>query len=159
MKKLMIAASAALCAAVSFGDGIVSSDTVGYQKLTVVGGGGITWAVSTLKQIDNTLANQTLGSFVVPTDQGFLSGDSIILEIYDETGTLEGAYSFVDEANTSTYGLTDTGWYPLEKMQQWEATDADLSNDVPVAAGKMVVITSGEADTTLTLPNPMAAQN
>ena len=158
MKKLMIAASAALCAAVSFGDGIVSSDTVGYQKLTVVGD-GVTWAISTLKQIDNTLANQTLGSFVIPTDQGFLSGDSIILEIYDETGTLEGAYSFVDEANTSTYGLTYPGWYPFEKMQQWEATDADLSNDVPVAAGKMVVITSAEADTTLTLPNPMAAQN
>ena len=95
-------------AAVSFGDGIVSSDTVGYQKLTVVGG-GVTWAISTLKQMDNTLANQTLGSFVIPTDAGFVSGDTLVLEIYDETGSLEGAYSFVDEGNAALYNLTNPG--------------------------------------------------
>ena len=119
-------------------------------------GGGITWALSTFKQIDKELAGQTLASFALPTDQGFFSGDSIILEIYNENGSLDGDYSFVDEANTGTYGLTKTGWYPLEKMQNWEATDDDCANEsVEIPAGKMVIITSGEADTTLTLPNPM----
>ena len=41
-------------------------------------------------------------------------------------------------------------------MQEWTATDADCANEtVPIPAGKMVVITSGEADTTLTLPSPL----
>lgn len=128
---------------------------MGYQTQTVVGS-GVTWALSTFKQIDKDLTAQTLGSFAIPTDQGFGSGDTIVLEIYDETGSLEGAYSFVDEDNAVGYGLSNTGWYPLEKMQQWEATDADCANEtVAVPAGKMVIIVSGEADTTLTLPNPM----
>ena len=127
-----------------------SPSVVGYQTQTAVGNNGITWALSTFKQIDKELSAQTLGSFVLPTDQGFGSGDTIVLEIYDETGTLEGAYSFVDEDNASLYGLTNPGWYPLEKMQNWEATDADLSNDVVVPFGKGVIITSGEADADLT---------
>jgi hypothetical protein len=102
-----------------------------------------------------SLDNQTLGSFALPTDQGFSSGDSIVLEIYNSAGSLEGAYSFVDEANCAGYGLTNPGWYPLSAMQEWTATDDDLSNNLPIASGKMVIITSAEADTTLTLPSPL----
>ena len=98
---------------------------------------------------------QTLASFSIPTDQGFLSGDSIMLEIYDETGSQTGAYSFADEANASLYGLSAPGWYPLEAMQYWTVTDEDCANDVTIPSGKMVVITSFEADTTLTLPSPL----
>ena len=135
---------------------LAKTSVVGYQTQTAVGNNGITWALSTFKQIDKALSAQTLASFVLPTDQGFTSGDSIILEIYDETGSLEGTYSFVDEDNAATYGLTSPGWYPLEKMQNWEATDEDCANEsVTIPAGKMVIITSGEADTTLTLPNPL----
>lgn len=112
--------------------------------------GGFTWSVATLKQIGNEFANQTLSSFVIPTDKSFGGGDTITLEIYNESGSLDGAYSFVDEANTANYGLANTGWYPLEKMQNWEATDEDLSNDVVVPFGKGVIIYSGEADATLT---------
>ena len=122
---------------------------MGYQTQTVVGS-GITWSLATFKQIDKELSAQTLSSFAIPTDQGFVSGDTIVLEIYDETGSLEGAYSFVDEGNASLYGLSVTGWYPLEKMQYWEATDDDCANDVVVPYGKGVIITSSEADTTLT---------
>ncbi len=126
------------------------TNAVGYQNQTLVGNNGVTWAISTFQQIGKTLEAQTLESFGVPTDQSFLSGDSLILEIYGSDGKLEGAYSFVDEANTSTYGLTKTGWYPLEKMQNWEATDDDLANNVVIPFGKGVVITSGESDTSLT---------
>ena len=129
--------------------GVVSSDVVGYQNKTVVGS-GVTWALSTFKQIDKGLTAQTLSSFAIPTDQGFLSGDSIVLEIYDETGSLEGAYSFVDADNAAGYGLSYTGWYPLEKMQNWEALDDDCANDVVVPYGKGVIIVSAEADTALT---------
>jgi len=130
---------------------------VGYQQQTAVGS-GITWALSTFKQIGNDLEDQTLASFMLPTDQGFTAGDSIILEIYGEDGTLEGDYSFVDEDNTATYGLTNPGWYPLAKMQNWEATDADLSNDVVVPFGKGVIITSGEADAPLTFAGEVLNQ-
>ena len=96
----------------------------------------------------------TLASFAFPTDQGYFSGDSIVLEIYNENGTCDGEYSFVDETNAGNYGLTKTGWYPLEKMQQWSANDDDCANEtVMIPAGKMVIITSGEADTTLTVPS------
>lgn len=123
---------------------------VGYQSQTVTGGNGFTWALSTFQEIGKELSNQTLGSFAIPTNEGFGSGDTIVLEIYNESGSLDGAYSFVDTANCETYSLTSPGWYPLEKMQNWEATDEDLSNDVVVPFGKGVIISSGEADTTLT---------
>ena len=97
---------------------------------------------------------QTLGMFSFPTDQSFSSGDSLVLAIYGTDGALEGDYSFVDEANAKTYSLTKTGWYPLEKMQQWEATDADCANEtVIIPSGKMIIITNGEGDTTLTIPS------
>ena len=153
MKKLMIA-TATLCVAVG-ANALESANTVGYQNQTAVGS-GITWALSTFKQCGKELSAQTLASYALPTDQGFTSGDSIILEIYNESGSLDGAYSFVDEGNAAGYGLSYTGWYPLEKMQYWEATDADCANNtVNIPAGKMVIITSSEADTTLTLPNPL----
>ena len=147
MKKVAFcAAAAALCGSLL---AVESANIVGYQNQTVAGS-GFTWSVATLQQMGKNLESQTLGSFSLPTDENFLSGDSIILEVYGTDGALEGSYSFVDEANTSTYGLTYTGWYPLEKMQNWEATDDDLSNDVVVPFGKGVIITSSEADTTLT---------
>ena len=115
--------------------------------------------MSTFQEIGKELEAQTLASYALPTDQEFFSGDTIVLEIYNESGSLEGDYSFVDEANTSTYGLTKTGWYPLEKMQNWEATDEDLSNDVVIPFGKGVIITSGEADTTLTFAGQVVAES
>ena len=120
------------------------------EKSFEVVGGGITWTGNA------TPVNIKLGDLALPTDQSFSSGDSIVLEIYNEAGNLDGEYSFVDADNAATYGLTKTGWYPLFEMQNWLATDDDCANTkVTIPAGKMVIITSGEADTTLTLPNPM----
>ena len=111
--------------------------------------------VATLQDMKNTLEEQTLGSFVIPTDQAFGGGATIVLEIYGTDGKLKGEYSFCDEQNAGDYGLTNPGWYPLEAMQQWSATDEDLSNDIPLPSGQLVIITSGEADTTFTLPSPL----
>lgn len=131
------------------------SITVGYQNQTLLGNGGINWMVATLQDMNNKLEEQTLASFIVPTDESFMSGDSIILEIYGTDGKLKGEYSFCDEVNCGNYGLTNPGWYPYEKMMYWEAMDDDLCNNVPLASGQLVIITSSEADTTLTLPDPM----
>ena len=128
---------------------------VGYQNQTLLGNGGINWMVATIQDMKNTLEEQTIGSFVIPTDQMFGSGDSIVLEIWGTDGTLQGSYSFVDENNCGTYSLTNPGWYPFDKMWEWSATDDDLSNDIPVVSGQMVIINNAEADTTLTLPDPM----
>ena len=133
------------------------SNVVGYQNLDMVGS-GITWAISTMPAVGVDLEEQTLAQFKVPTNEAFVGGDSIVLEIYGSDGTLEGAYSFVDEANCETYSLTNPGWYPLDLMQQWTATDDDLSNDVVVPYGKGVIITSGEADSTVTFSGEVLAQ-
>lgn len=146
--KKILAVATAVVGTVAMAD-IVSSSVVGYQTQDLTSG-GFTWSVATLKQMDNELESQTLSSFAVPTDKAFGGGDTITLEIYSSLGSLEGAYSFVDTENASLYGLSNTGWYPLEKMQNWEATDEDLSNDVVVPYGKGVIIYSGEADATVT---------
>ncbi|MBQ8124370.1 MAG: hypothetical protein IJ173_00640 [Kiritimatiellae bacterium] len=124
----------------------------------MAGGNSFTWAVSTMKQIQNTLAGQTLGGFVIPTDESFMSGDSIVLSIYGTDGALEGEYSFVDTDNAANFSLTSPGWYPLAKVSEWEVTDEDLADDVIVPFGKGVIITSGEADTTLTVAGEVLNQ-
>ena len=108
------------------------SNVVGYQDLELSGNNGISWLVSTMPEVGTSLEQQTLSSFKIPTDSSFLSGDSIVLEIYNSAGSLEGAYSFVDETNCGNYGLTNPGWYPYDLMVSWQATDEDLSNDVVV---------------------------
>ena len=148
MKKLMFAA-AAIAAGVAVAD-VTSANVVGYQNQPLVGNNGVNWVVATIQDMNNTLEEQTLGSFKIPTDQAFGGGATIVLEIYGTDGKLKGEYSFCDEENAAGYGLTYPGWYPLEAMQYWSATDDDLSNDVIVPFGSGVIITSGEADTTVT---------
>ena len=147
MKKLLFAA-AAFAAGVSMAD-ITSANVVGYQNHKMYGS-GITWILSTFQDLNNTLEEQTLASFQVPKDAGFTSGDSIILEIWGSDGTLQGSYSFVDNDNAATWGLTKPGWYPLDLIQEWTATDDDLADNTIIPFGSGVIITSGEADSTVT---------
>ncbi len=148
MKKLMIVAAAAMGLA-AFGD-IESTNIVGYQDIAMTGHNGITWALSTFQDMSKTLEKQTIGSFMVPTDQGFGSGDTIVLEIYGSNGSLQGAYSFCDTGCCDMYGLTKPGWYPLEKMQLWSATDDDFANETVLPFGLGAIITSGEEDSNIT---------
>ena len=126
---------------------------VGYQNIPVAGNNGVTWAVLTLQQMGKTLEKQTLASFQLPVhteDQGFMSADSIVLEVYDETGTMTGNYAFVDNYTKGNFGLTNPGWYPWQKVSDWEVNDADIANNVEVPFGHGVVITSGEDDCDMT---------
>ena len=113
-------------------------------------GSGITWLMSTMQDMKNTLEEQTLGSFQVPKDSSFGSGDTIVLEIWGADGTLQGSYSFLDNDNAGSWGLTKPGWYPYDLIQAWTATDDDLADDTVVPFGSGVIITSGEADSTVT---------
>lgn len=155
MKKLMFAA-AAIAAGVAVAD-ITSANVVGYQNHKMYGS-GITWLMSTLQDMNNTCEEQTLGSFKVPTDAGFGSGDTIVLEIWGSDGLLQGAYSFMDEANMAGWGLSIPGWYPLDLVQGWTATDDDLANDKVIPFGSGVIITSAEADSTVTFAGQVLGQ-
>ena len=119
------------------------------KSYKINGNNGITWTGNA------TPTEITLGDMAIPTDQNFSSGSSIELAIYGADGALASRYYFVDELNSSILGLTTPGWYDADAVFGWYATDADLKNSVKIPAGQMVIITSGEADTTLTLPNPM----
>lgn len=146
---------------VPFGSGVIitsaeadstvtfAGQVLGEKTYTLNGGNQITWTGNA------TPVNLWLKDFALPGDAGFTSGDSIVLEIWNEEGSLDGSYSFLDADNAATWGLTKPGWYPLDLIQEWTATDEDCANDkVMIPAGKMVIITSAEADTTLTLPDP-----
>ena len=123
---------------------------VGYTTHKLWGNNYVTWSMATVQDMANTLEEQTIGSFKIPTDQAFQSGASIVLEIWGNDGKRVGAYSFCDEENCGAYGLTNPGWYPYELMEGWSATDDDLSNDVNLPFGYGAVITSSESDSTLT---------
>ena len=55
---------------------------VGYTTHKLWGNNYVTWAVATVQDMANALEDQTIGSFKIPTDQMFGSGDSIKLEIW-----------------------------------------------------------------------------
>ena len=132
---------------------------MGYQQKTINGGNSFTWLTSTLPQVGASLEEQALKAFALPTDAGFLSGDSIVLSIYGADGALEGEYSFLDEGNAATWGLTKTGWYPYEKIINWEATDDDNADNTVIPHGRGVVIMSGEDDTTVTFAGEVLDQS
>jgi hypothetical protein len=122
--------------------------------LTLKGNTSYNWVLSTFQEIGKSLENQTVGSFKIPTDENFMSGDSIVMEVYGTDGKLTAKYTFVDENNIGNYGLTVPGWYPYDPISNWDTvTDDDcVNNTAKINAGQMVIITNGEADTTLTLP-------
>ena len=115
-----------------------AGQVLGEKTYKIWGGNYVSWVGNA------TPIKLWLKDFAIPTDQMFGSGDSIKLEIWGNNGKLVGAYSFVDETNCATYGLINPGWYPLELMQQWLATDNDLMYDKgSMDAGQIVVITRG----------------
>ena len=108
----------------------------------------------------NWLGNSTpvslyLKDFAIPADQEFQSGDSIFMERYGTNGGRIAKYAFVDEKNMVDHDLTTPGWYPFNLISDWEdVTDDDCLNEKEqIPAGEMTLITSGEADTTITLPD------
>ena len=122
------------------------------KSYTVNGNNGITWTGNA------TPTEITLGDMALPTDQNFSGSSTIELAIYGSDGTLSARYYFVDSLNAGTMGLSSPGWYDADPIAGWYATDSDLKNGVKIPSGQMVIITSGESDTTLTLPNPMPKQ-
>ena len=114
MKKLMIAASAALCAAVSFGVGLTSANTVGYNGSALDEDFG---AVMTGPQ------------FVIPGGSVFPITNIVLVSSGDTAGavaiqTLNNYGGTGDE----DYTWTGTGWVDTN-------TGADASN-VKIAPGK-----------------------
>jgi hypothetical protein len=130
---------------------IESANVVGYQQQKLVGGTSFNWLISTFQQVGKELEAQTVGSFAIPTDAGFMSSDSVFMEVYGTDGSLQAQYAFVDEANIANFGLTVPGWYDYATISNWDpVTDEDCKNNEILPFGTGVIITSGEDDSVVT---------
>ena len=142
MKKLMIAATAALCATVGFSDGIASSNTVGYQNKTVTGGDRAMRSAATfLKVGENPTAikisdiKQTVGD----------PGD-LVLCTYDDNVTQLHQYMFF--STKATGGELPEGWYVLDKNADPDFEAGPQSIDLPYGQGCVIVSSSSSAEYT-----------
>ena len=127
------------------------SNVVGYLESSLVGENSFNWMISPLQQIGKGLEQQTVGSYVIPTDSGFMSSDSVYMEVYGTDGSLKAQYAFVDEANIGNFDLTVPGWYDYETISNWDpVTDEDYKNDELLPFGTGVIITSSEANSSVT---------
>lgn len=161
MKKLMFAI-AAVAAGATFAD-ITSANVVGYQKITMKGN-GYTWVGATIKAMDNTLEEQRVGDFKVPTDLGFIGYDSVFFETYNDDGTADKKYYFVDEGFLDGY-FTETlekpGWYDAEYYDggMYEFRNEDYAADDILPFGKGAIITSFEVDTDITFSGEVLGES
>ena len=127
-----------------------AGQVIGEKTYDLFGGNSFNWIGNA------TPIALKLKDFAIPTDQSFGGADSIVLEIWGTDGNSQGEFSFVDENSCNDFGLTIPGWYPIQKIKDWDVSDVDCVNEkVEIPSGQMVIITSGEADTTLTLPDPI----
>ena len=114
MKKLMIAASAALCAAVSFGVGLTSANTVGYNGSALDEDYG---AVMTGPQ------------FVIPGGSAFLLTNLVLVSSADIAGSIE-----IQTLNN--WGGTGDEDYTWDGAKWIDTITGDAVTDVSFAAGK-----------------------
>ena len=108
MKKLMIAATVALCATVGFSDGIASSNTVGYQAKSVAGGDRAMRSAATFLLVGE---NPTA---IKISDIKQTSGDpgDLTLCLYNDNVTRLASYQFF--SSEATGGELEEGWYVLD---------------------------------------------
>jgi len=131
MKKLMIAASAALCAAVGFSD-ITSANIVGYQNKDIpeylsvqvntfdqVGGGGLS--------LDQFVPKDSTGSAV--------GGGDVTIQFLDEFGVAQYGYSYYLGGELKK--KPDDGWYD---------EDEELIEGYEFNPGEGMMIFSGSSD-------------
>ena len=114
MKKLMIAASAALCAAVSFGVGLTSANTVGYNG----------------SALDEDFGAVITGpQFVTPGGSAFLLTNLVLVSEADTAGAIEiQTLTNAGETGDEDYAWTGEGWV--------DANTGDPVTDATFAPGQ-----------------------
>lgn len=133
MKKLMIAAAAAVCGSVF---ALESANVVGYTQNAMNADEGFTMAAPTFLTVDSavdcTLADLTVKGYAAPEwsedDEEFVGGckGEFILRLLTSSGTSEGVYYWVDD------GENKAGWY---KNSIGAAIDGGAAS-VKIAAGR-----------------------
>lgn len=115
------------------------------------GNNSINWVVSTFQQVGKTLEGQTVSSFQIPDDRNFMGSDSIVLEMYNNTGSCEKRFYFLDKTTAELEEVSKTGWYNADAYDvNGGFTDDDYCGDETIPYGCGVIITSSERDSDLT---------
>lgn len=128
MKKLMIAASAALCAAVGFGDGITSANVVGYSTTELCAGAKATGASFLSIGEDGCKLTD-----IVPTGFDKTTG-GVAIQILDNYGLMAKIYKYYKGGRGS---FATDGWYD-------GTTRITTENDVVFAPGTGLWMTGSD---------------
>lgn len=155
MKKLMIAASAALCAAVGFC--VESSNVVGYSAVPLISGEYNT-GVSGFLEVGKTKATATLGAIKLSNAASmgsvlqFVAPDSSTLMIeHAQLGEVFAAFYYLTPEDYADFGASEPGWY----LQDDGAFEYPMNNySVPV--GTAFMIDCGDDDASLVVPQVLA---
>lgn len=111
-----------------------------------------------MKQMGNTLEEQTVASFQIPDNEEFMAANSIVLEMYGNTGSCEKRFYYVDSLNAEIEGVEKTGWYDADAYDEnYGYTDDDYCNNAVIPFGCGVIITSSEADSKITFAGEVVA--
>ena len=155
MKKLMIAASAALCAAVGFGDGITSANVVGYQTKALKGNAAYNLTVMTFKAAGKDADKMILGDISASAD--WVSGNDQVKTL-KANGAVDQAYTFVNEADAIEIGCP-AGWYLKSDFDDESIEDLTpyCKNSDPLPLGNGLLVLVGKASTTLTYAGEVLA--
>ena len=137
MKKIMLVAAVA-AGLVAIGDGIESANTVGYQQIPTPQGSSL--RCPTFRTV--LAASYPLSEIKVAGADG--TGD-VCAQTVSSAGVWDGEYYYLTEDNT---GMPD-GWY--KDMFGTEAAD-----DVTLAPGDSLFVTSANNDITFTFPAVIA---
>lgn len=107
--------------------------------------GGYTWT-GNCSPVDLTLKDFA----ITPPEGGFWSEASVFVNTFNSSGQIEGAYCYIDEVLSATYGC-EIGWYTFDSIANWAPESA---GDVPVASGEMFQISS-DCGATITVPSAL----
>ena len=107
MKKLVIAASAALCAAVGFCDGAISSSVVGYNK-AATDAGEVIYRVATFEAVGGTASSFKISDISIG-EEDFAYWNFDYIATVDPYGSQDAYYTWDPDANDG-----NGGWFECD---------------------------------------------
>lgn len=155
MKKLMIAASAALCAAVGFGDGITSANVVGYQTKALTDAYAYNLTVATFRAAGKDADKMILGDIAASAD--WMAGSDEVKTLL-ANGAVDKAYTYVGATDAAEWGCP-AGWYLTADVKDDSIEDLTpyCKNNDPLPLGNGLLVLVGSASTTLTYAGEVLA--
>lgn len=122
MKKLMFAATAAVCAAVTFG--LESANIVGYQNTTPVNSSGYNFIIPTFVDVGANEAVYDLNNIKIV--DGYGDGMTEMIIGYDDAACLSGVDYYWNSSVDTIMGPAEDCWV-TEMMGETKATDVTVS--------------------------------